>query len=574
MMLTYLSKNIVIDNSLFCEYDILKELVYLSKESKCRDINLEIINSIAMLVLNLKNNESLYYLFSNNYINQIISNEYDRYDDDFISYYVNFLKSLSLKLDITTIQFFFHKQINSFPLIESAIKIYNHPDPMIKNVVRNIFLTITKLRYEPFFDYLCSLPSVTYFAFIICYLRDLTINLEKIDNLDKFKLMQEDIIDEIMYIQDIFSLKILKINYILTNALMFYYVMPLLLGALLSTTPMEISISLALYMLIVLFYYIQDENFINSLFYVIFSPKLSKGVIKFIKEYPIDPKNYFFSYQLQKNQTSDSYSTYIENHFSAAFIRSIVHMNNSPYVKIREIAKKYEDLQDINPNYNPNSPNYLETITKQVLERINASEFSIISAYHKRLTVATGVNCGMNTKDWNYCFMSKMNAMFEKISLNQTNKLVSNKIKSTLYSFFKTKGDNLLLLVNLLLFIVLRHNVLSKELLNNMRLFHSTENKNSMMKTYSQKDINIKNDHPQIINKTKTCVSFNSLAKEKKYDKIKVSLSEFVKHTEEQEKQMFTNDYICSIFTIQHYDYDCELVDSLLKVRNVIKLYS
>ena len=115
-----------------------------------KQINLQIIKSFSVLILNTTNMTTLYYIFSNNFINQIVSNDYEKYDDDFLSYYINFLKSLCLKLDQTTVQFFFHKQFNSFPLLQSALKFYNHQDPMIKNTVRNILLTIIK-RKNKFF---------------------------------------------------------------------------------------------------------------------------------------------------------------------------------------------------------------------------------------------------------------------------------------------------------------------------------------------------------------------------------------------------------------------------------------
>ena len=50
------------------------------------------------------------------------------------------MKSLSMKIDSTTIQLFFQKEKNIFPLLENALKLYNIEDHMIKNVVRNIFL--------------------------------------------------------------------------------------------------------------------------------------------------------------------------------------------------------------------------------------------------------------------------------------------------------------------------------------------------------------------------------------------------------------------------------------------------
>lgn len=121
----------------------MNEFIYLASLNN-RAINLQIIKSFSVLILNISNTTTLYYIFSNNFINHIISNDYEKYDDDFISYYVNFLKSLCLKMDTTTIQFFYHKQHNSFPLLQASLKMYNHNDPMIKNTIRNVVLTILK----------------------------------------------------------------------------------------------------------------------------------------------------------------------------------------------------------------------------------------------------------------------------------------------------------------------------------------------------------------------------------------------------------------------------------------------
>jgi protein CLEC16A len=121
----------------------MNEFIALSNMNN-RNINLQIIKSFSVLILNTSNTTTLYFIFSNNFINQIISNDYEKYDDDFLSYYVNFIKSLALKIDQTTVQFFFHKQQNSFPLLQSALKMYNHTDPMIRNVVRNIILTVLR----------------------------------------------------------------------------------------------------------------------------------------------------------------------------------------------------------------------------------------------------------------------------------------------------------------------------------------------------------------------------------------------------------------------------------------------
>lgn len=223
----------------------MNEFIYLCSNDS-REISIQIIQSFSILILNITSQTMIYFIFSNNFLNQIISRNYEKFDDEFIAYYINFIKSLSLKIDSTTIQFFFHKQYNSFPLMESSLKFYNHPDSMIRTTFRNIFLTFIKciwiidilVKYEPIYEYLSSLPTISYFPFLVCNLRDLIIKLnDEVISDDNFKLLNDihdDILDLIMYMQDIFSLKIDKINYLLINCLFYYLVLPLLVGAIVS----------------------------------------------------------------------------------------------------------------------------------------------------------------------------------------------------------------------------------------------------------------------------------------------------------------------------------------------------
>ncbi len=138
-----LSKHFSFTFSVFCECNFLNEFITLIK-LKHKPITFEIVKSFSLLINNLKNLTAIYYIFSKNFINQIISLNQDRFDEDFVFYYINFLKSLSLKISTTTIQFFYNEQHNTFPLLNAALKYYNYPDAMIKNTVRNIILTIIK----------------------------------------------------------------------------------------------------------------------------------------------------------------------------------------------------------------------------------------------------------------------------------------------------------------------------------------------------------------------------------------------------------------------------------------------
>ena len=218
----------------FCELNVISELIYYAISYGDREITLQIIKSLSVFILSIQNKKSLYFIFSNNFLNKIISlNKISEIDYDFLSYYVNFLKSLSLKLTQDTIQFFFHSNINSFPLFENAFHLYNYNDPMISNVVRNIFLTFCKINDTNFNnEYLSTLPSIEYFAFIACRLRErmqkLYINSGDVLNFDIEEIndILDDIINDILYIQDIFSLNIDKINFILSNCLMYYLILP------------------------------------------------------------------------------------------------------------------------------------------------------------------------------------------------------------------------------------------------------------------------------------------------------------------------------------------------------------
>jgi protein CLEC16A len=121
----------------------MNEFIYLTSV-KMRNLSCEIIRNFSILIVNIKNPTTLYFIFSNNFINQIISQDYDGNDYEFVCYYINFIKSLAQKIDLNTLQFFFQEQYNSFQLLQCSLKYYNHSDSMVRTTVRNIVLTFMK----------------------------------------------------------------------------------------------------------------------------------------------------------------------------------------------------------------------------------------------------------------------------------------------------------------------------------------------------------------------------------------------------------------------------------------------
>jgi len=49
---------------------------------------------------------------------------------------------LSLKLDKSSIQFFYNAKFKDFPLYGVAISLYNHKEPMVRTAARTITLSI------------------------------------------------------------------------------------------------------------------------------------------------------------------------------------------------------------------------------------------------------------------------------------------------------------------------------------------------------------------------------------------------------------------------------------------------
>lgn len=57
------------------------------------------------------------YIFGHPFLNELISYNFDfTQDDEMVDYYVSFLKSLTLKLNEETVNFFFNDKFKTFPL--------------------------------------------------------------------------------------------------------------------------------------------------------------------------------------------------------------------------------------------------------------------------------------------------------------------------------------------------------------------------------------------------------------------------------------------------------------------------
>ena len=478
----------------FCELDFMKEFIKASK-SKNFDILLQIIKSMSALILTLSNQASLYYIFSNNFINNIISNDdifIQESNEDFLTFYVNFLKSLSMKIDSTTIQLFFQKEQGTFPLLENAINFYNSNDPMIKNVVRNIFLKFAKLsqEYKPLREYFLSLPMLKYFCFIGCRLSDMTIQLnyyagynnlykykfgtinnkEFIYNYENFKLLHDDFIDEILYFQDILCINDEQIINAFLNCILYYYICPLLLGSIYNykfffqqnknniDLKYIISPEIALYVFTLIINNIHNDSFLNLIISLLFKKEINTDLITkyinihYIGKYPIYPSNYSYFYNEKNYKEKNIYfKQYITYNFIRKFICSLLTIKNVKFKEVLNIRKKFEknfEESDFDPYEN------YDSIYNQVISKFSTKEKDFMREYHNTISRATGIKCGLSENEYEDNVLNV---------LKQEGNMADNPIRLIiLEKLFKYKDEIINMNVNVLLYSMF-YNIINDE---------------------------------------------------------------------------------------------------------------
>ncbi len=210
-------------------------------------------------------------------------------------------------------------------------------------------------------------------------------------------------IDDILFFQDIFSLKIERITYILTNCLLFYVILPFLCGALISMTKPRITISVALYVFSSFVYYIKDENFINCIFLILFEKNITMSVKNYQVEKSRFLKGYFFDWNQQKKSNLRSFSNFVSMNFSEPFIKGLVLQSNSRYSEVQSIVKIFDRLTEENFSSNNNSsvdvndPSIFQALLEEVLGKFSNSEFDVMTIHHQNLSKATGINLGLTT---------------------------------------------------------------------------------------------------------------------------------------------------------------------------------
>jgi len=154
----------------FRQNDGLAKIVRLTKKKSNRrgEVAVQLLQTLAMLVQNIKSSDILFYILSHEAVGQIISMDFDFTDEEVLGYYVSLVKSISFKLNESIVVSYIKKSAPksnqfSMPLFSEAAKFVDSPEQMVRAAARTLTLTIISLKSDRVDGFLTSAENRVFF---------------------------------------------------------------------------------------------------------------------------------------------------------------------------------------------------------------------------------------------------------------------------------------------------------------------------------------------------------------------------------------------------------------------------
>ncbi|VDK85525.1 unnamed protein product [Litomosoides sigmodontis] len=208
----------------FLERQMLEYFLSIMKQNCGSFICVQLLQTLNILFENIRHKTSLYYLLSNNHVNSIITYRFNFENEEIMAYYISFLKTLSFKLNVYTIHFFFSEANQDFPLYTEVIKFQNHSEAMVRVAVRTTTLNIYKVEDEAMRSFVRA-HSRVYFCSLSDFIARQSIEIDhfarsaenECNNRKRLDAMIDDYLDYMHYLNDILLIKDEKISSVLVE---------------------------------------------------------------------------------------------------------------------------------------------------------------------------------------------------------------------------------------------------------------------------------------------------------------------------------------------------------------------
>ncbi|KAL3642809.1 hypothetical protein CASFOL_013624 [Castilleja foliolosa] len=229
----------------FMEKQVMGEFVRILKISRTLTVSLQLLQTMSIMIQNLKSDHSIYYMFSNEHVNYLITYQFDFRNEELLSYYISFLRAISGKLNKDTISLLFKTQndeVVSFPLYVEAIRFAFHEESMIRTAVRALTLNVYHVGDDAVNRFLSRAPHADYFLNLVNFFRDRCIHLNLVISDASKNLHMEspssilsavdEIEDNLYYFSDVVSAGIPDVGRLIMENVLRLLIFPLILPSL------------------------------------------------------------------------------------------------------------------------------------------------------------------------------------------------------------------------------------------------------------------------------------------------------------------------------------------------------
>ncbi|CAI9099301.1 OLC1v1036096C1 [Oldenlandia corymbosa var. corymbosa] len=259
----------------FMEKQVMGTFVRILKVSRTLVVSLQLLQTMSIMIQNLRSEHSIYYMFSNEHINYLITYSFDFHNEELLSYYISFLRAISGKLNKNTISLLVKTHdddVVSFPLYVEAIKFAFHEEGMIRIAVRALTLNVYHVGDEAVNRYVASAPHADYFVNLVTFFREQCISLSRLvsnatmtpgsDSCSLILSAVEEIEDNLYYFSDVISAGIPDVGKLITDNILKLLIFPLILPSLRMVS--EIGVSSSLYLLCCLLRIVKIKDLANT----------------------------------------------------------------------------------------------------------------------------------------------------------------------------------------------------------------------------------------------------------------------------------------------------------------------
>ncbi|KAF8400228.1 hypothetical protein HHK36_013525 [Tetracentron sinense] len=271
----------------FMEKQVMGDFVRILKISRTVTVPLQLLQTISIMIQNVKSEHAIYYIFSNEHINNLITYSFDFRNEELLSHYISFLRAISGKLNKNTISLLVKTQndeVVSFPLYVEAMRFAFHEENMIRTAVRALTLNVYHVGDECVNRYVTRTPLADYFSNLVTHFRKQCISLngwvsEASNNPGQESFSSilsavDEIEDNLYYFSDVISAGNPDLRRLITDNILKLLIFQLLLPSLRMelNTGTQISATTSLYLLCCILRIVKTKDLANSIAAALFCP--------------------------------------------------------------------------------------------------------------------------------------------------------------------------------------------------------------------------------------------------------------------------------------------------------------